>query len=123
MKLQIQGQSLRLRVDEAELAALLAGEVLVNATRFGSAPGAGLRQVLQLQSIAEAAFRPAPAEWQIALPEAAVHDYAATLPCRNALRFDLVFADGERLSIAFEVDIRDSLQVRGARRRSSGRES
>ena len=39
MKVQIQSQSLRLRIDESELARLLAGEVLENQTWLGT-PGA-----------------------------------------------------------------------------------
>ena len=52
MKVQIQSQSLRLRIDESELARLLAGEVLENQTWLGT-PGA-LSQHLQLHDMAEA---------------------------------------------------------------------
>lgn len=41
MKVQLQQQSMRLRVDEEELARLLAGESVENLTRFGGSGGWG----------------------------------------------------------------------------------
>ena len=42
MKVQLQDQSVRLRLDEAELARLLAGESVENMTRFGGIEGWGM---------------------------------------------------------------------------------
>jgi hypothetical protein len=118
MKLQLQGQRMRLRLDEAELARLLAGEAIVNATE----PGEGLRfcQSLRLHSDAQSTLQATPYEWQVGLPKAVVNEYVQRLPCREALEFTLACDGGVVLPLDFEVDVRDSLQVRGARRRRGG---
>jgi len=116
MKLQIQGQRLRFRLDEAELARLLAGESIANATDLGL--GTGFCQWLGLHPDPAPRLKTAPGEWRLWLPESAVRDYVARLPCREALGFELTLDDSSAvLSLRFEVDVRDSLQVRGAQRR------
>ena len=116
MKLQLQDQRMRLRVDEAELARLLAGEAIVNATELGS--GSRFSQSLRLHAGAQPTLQARSGEWQVGLPGTAVRDYVQRLPCREALGFALA-GDGDAvLSLQFEVDVRDSLQLRGARRRS-----
>ena len=118
MKLQLQGQRMRLRLDEAELARLLAGEAIVNATDLS----AGLRfsQSLRLHADLQPTLQATPNEWQVGLPEAAVRAYVQRLPCREALEFALACDGNAVLALHFEVDVRDSLQLRGARRRSGG---
>lgn len=120
MKLQLQGQRMRLRLDEAELARLLAGEAIVNATELGT----GLRccQSLRLHADAQPSLQATPGEWHVGLPDAAVRDYVQRLPCREALEFALACDDNAVLMLHFEVDVRDSLQLRGARRRSGSNE-
>ena len=118
MKLQLQGQRMRLRVDEAELARLLAGEAIVNATELGS--GLRFSQSLRLHADVQPTLQATPGEWQVGLPEVAVRAYVQRLPCRDALEFALAGDGGAVLVLHFEVDVRDSLQLRGARRRSGG---
>lgn len=120
MKVQLQGQSLRLRIGEEELARLLAGEDVLNAT--APAPGVAFRQRLRLRpdalAIEEgreepvAGFEADAGAWCFELPEAAVRDYVARLPCRDALEFGLQ-GGGTALKLAFEVDVRDSVRHRG----------
>jgi len=122
MKVQLQGPSLRLRIDEEELARLLAGEDVVNRTQ--AAPGAVACQRLRLlvgdaataatsdEGRAAARFDADGGAWTFSLPEAEVRDYVARLPCRDALEFAL--PGGEvALRLAFEVDVRDSVRRRG----------
>jgi len=118
MKLQLQGQRMRLRLDEAELARLLAGEVIVNATEVGA--GSRFSQSLCLHADAQPTLQATPGEWQVGLPEAAVRDYVQRLPCREALEFALAYEGDAVLSLHFEIDVRDSLQLRGAKRRNVG---
>jgi hypothetical protein len=49
------------------------------------------------------------------LPRALLADYASRLPCREGLQ-------GEQggFGLSFEVDVRDSMRVRGPRRRERG---
>ena len=109
MKVQLQGQSLRLRIGEDELARLLAGEDVVNETR---AAGVVLRQAVRLEPGAAPLFVAGGEEWRFGLPEVALRDYVARLPCRDALEFVLGEGDAT-LELAFEVDVRDSVRRRG----------
>lgn len=121
MKVQLQGQSLRLRIGEDELARLLAGEDVANETRIA---GAVLRHSVRLLPDAAPAGAAA-AEgglgvdfvadgdaWRFGLPAGPLRDYVARLPCRDALEFELGEGD-EVLRLAFEVDVRDSVRHRG----------
>ncbi len=118
MKVQLQGQSLRLRIGEDELARLLAGERVENATAAGA--GAVLRQRLRMVAGEAPAFSAGDEGWDFGLPEAAVRGYVSRLPCRDALEFTLPAGGGDGpLALSFEVDVRDSVRRRGppARRR------
>lgn len=111
MKVQLQGQSLRLRIGEDELASLLAGERVDNVT--GAGAGAVLRQGLALVQGDAPTFAADGDGWRFGLPEAAVRDYVARLPCRDALEFTFEGGDAP-LALSFEVDVRDSVRRRGA---------
>ncbi len=115
MKLQIQGQDVRLRIDEAELARLLAGETILNSTRF--APERIFTQSLALHTGDLPLLGPEADGWALCLPRPAVDDYVLRVPCRDALAFELPLPGAASLSLRFEVDVRASLQARGPRRR------
>lgn len=113
MKIQIQTGFLRVRIDEAELARLLQGQTLTE--RLVCAGQVMLSLTL---GIADAlALVPGAQGWRLDLPDAALRDYVATLPRKEALAFEWTDDADAVLRLAFEVDVRDSLQVRGARRR------
>jgi len=115
MKVHVQGQSLRLRIDEDGLARLLAGGELVNETRAGDA---ALRQRLRLSEDTSPRLEVEGDDWTFLLPAGAVGAYVGRLPCRDALEF-VLSPGGAPLRLAFEVDVRDSVRHRGppARRR------
>ena len=115
MKLQLQGQSVRVRVDEAELARLMAGETVVNQTLLGGATGFSQSLLLGLDQTPVLAVRDG--AWQVVLPRSAMVDYVEQLPSRHPLSFELDMDGGTLVSLDFEVDVRDSLQARGPRRR------
>ena len=85
MKIQLQGQSLRLRIDEAELARLQAGESIENLTRLPG--GCALRQQLQLVDAATPTLQLLEDGFGFGLPADALADYVARLPCRDGLVF------------------------------------
>lgn len=115
MKLQIEAQKLRVRVDEDELTRLLTGAPVESHTRFAAA--FHMQVTLTLTTQADASLSGQPQAWLIALPRAAVCEHAASLPNRDGLRFTLAGACGEPpLELLFDVDVRDS-----ARRRRSSR--
>ena len=104
MKLQVQDRSLRLRVDEAGLAALLDGQSLaIDVTHAG-------RRLLSLVACIgpELRFDCEADAWRLVLPAEAIARYANSLPRRDGLEFEL---DGG-LRLAFEVDVRDSVRRR-----------
>lgn len=128
MKLQLQGQRVRLRVDEAELARLLAGETVVNRTMLDASTEFSQRLVLIADSGADDGARTAPSfalrdgGWHVALPRCAVEIYAGQLPCRHALGFEIDLGGAQMVNVDFEVDVRDSLKERGPRRRQGAPE-
>ena len=108
MKVQLQSDALRLRVDEAELARLLAGQTLCLQTWLHGRPVFAL----ELHSGAALALA-VDAIWQCVLPMPALREYAETLPRRDALALFPDAADAASLRIDFEVDVRDSRKQRG----------
>lgn len=116
MKVQLQQQSVRVRVDEDELARLLAGQTLSNLTRLGTAPPWALLIVLGAQGAATLEYEGhAP---RIVLPSALLTAYSERLPCRDGLSFHLEQGH-EPLKLQFDVDVRDSIRQRGATRRTA----
>jgi hypothetical protein len=114
MKLQIEGQSLRVRIGEAELARLLAGEAIEARTRFAQA--FDMTCTLRLEVGDAASLTGQPEHWQVAIPDAMVREYAQRLPTRDGLTFLLPGkSDGEVLELLFDVDVRDSVRQRKSR--------
>jgi hypothetical protein len=107
VKLQIDKQHLRVRIDEDELAQLLAGASVTARTQFADA--FALQCVLSLGSPAVATLTGQPAAWQIVLPGDAVRELVRRLPSRDGLRFELgASAESDTLTLLFDVDVRDS---------------
>ena len=111
MKLQIEGQHLRVRIDEQELAQLLAGRAVEAGTQFADA--FSIRYSLELTPADAATLSGVPTAWRIAIPEAQARQHAALLPTREGLRFVLPGADEQAsLQLLFDVDVRDSARQR-----------
>lgn len=115
MKLQVHGQSLRFRLDEAEFSALLGAQTITNHTRIA---GGGFSQTIRLGEVAQVFFEATtPGHWQLTLPRSAVAAYGEQLPCREGLDFWLpgsADAGADGIGITFDVDVRDSIRTRGA---------
>lgn len=116
MKVQLQQQSVRVRVDEEELARLLAGHALGNLTRLGTAPPWAVLIVLGAQETATLEYDGHTP--RIVLPTGLITAYSERLPCRDGLSFRLEQGH-EALQLQFDVDVRDSIRQRGATRRSA----
>ena len=117
MKVQMQGQRLRLRVDEAGLARLLAGEVLENLTRLPG--GIDCRQQVRVIDGDAPLVQAVEGGWCFELPGRDLDAYIARLPCREGLAFRLPLPDANEIQIDFEVDVRDSVRSRGVRRKEN----
>ncbi len=113
MRVQQHDQSLRLRIDEAELARLLEGGTVRNDTRWPDNHVQGQRIVLGLAL----AWQRDPEGWCVTLPEVEVRTLAARLPSREGLEFELPIAGHDGLRIRFDVDVRDSARRRMARKK------
>jgi hypothetical protein len=113
MKIQIEGQSLRVRIGEDELASLLTGQPVVSRTRFTHTMS--LSCTLRAVAGAAARFSGQTDAWLIDLPETSVREHAATLPTREGLTFELESGEGEPLALLFDVDVRDSVRHRRAK--------
>ncbi|WP_109124972.1 hypothetical protein [Dyella sp. C11] len=110
MKLQIEGQSLRVRVNEDELAVLLGERPVVGRTRFTLQMS--LSCTLQAVPSNAARFDGQPDAWTIDLPLDDVRAHAARLPTREGLSFQLESGEGAPLELRFDVDVRDSVKHR-----------
>jgi hypothetical protein len=109
MKVQLQGQQIRLRVDEDELAELLDGGEVFDATIVDEL--FEMRRGLVLGDDAEARLLGDTESWRIALPHGEVRALASRLPSRDGLRFTLP-GSAEPLELLFDVDVRDSVRRR-----------
>ena len=114
MKIQMQDQSVRLRIDEAELAALLDQDRVENLTWLGSE--VACRQCIELVDT-ELQLHGDAAAWCLRIPRRQLADYVARLPCRDGLEWDLQIGPRRSVQLCFEVDVRDSVRKRGAQRR------
>jgi len=111
MKLQIEGQHLRVRIDEDELAQLLAGDVVDAQSYFADAFAIGFE--LALIDADEARFSGQAGAWRIELPQVAVREHVDRLPTREGLCFTLPANNGkDELTLLFDVDVRDSVRRR-----------
>lgn len=108
MRVQLQGQALRLRVDEAELARLLAGATVTNETRWPD--GQARRQQLMLGDAD--GWRCDGTGWCMTLADVAVRELAGRLPSRDGLSLTLPVPDAPPLEVLFDVDVRDSTRQR-----------
>lgn len=110
MRVQRQGQSLRLRIDEAELQQLLDGAAVLNETHWPDG-GLGCQRVI-LGSVLS--WQRESGGWCLTLPAAEVQALAARLPTRDGLSWPLPVARAEPLQLHFDVDVRDSARKRRA---------
>lgn len=117
MKLQIQEQTLRFRIDESELATLLNENVLVSTLRLPN--GESFVQSLSLVMSEIPALEILALNWYLNLPRTIVETYVERLPCRDGLTFALGNADNLPLTVQFEVDVRDSVKKRGRNRKAT----
>ncbi|MBX3711845.1 MAG: hypothetical protein KF800_07790 [Lysobacter sp.] len=106
MKIQLDGQSLRLRIGEDELARLLGGDAVDAATTLS--PQIALRWRLLLCDIAAPELRAAPEALCVRLPREAFEAFASARPRRDGLHFDWTDTGADPLQVTVEIDVRDS---------------
>jgi hypothetical protein len=90
MKLQFEGQKLRLRIDEDELAGLLAGASVRAHTRVADA--FEMACTVRLSEASDASIEGAVGDWFVHLPQGARSE-AMRLPTRDGLSFEVAARD------------------------------
>ena len=111
MKLQVQGQAIRLRLSEDALAALLAQGECSDVTDLGDA-GRWVRRLLLVEGVGPAFEREGEA-WCFRIPRADFEAFAAERPRRDGHEMLIRAADGSPpLALSVEVDVRDSRKRR-----------
>lgn len=108
MKLQFDNAGLRMRLDEADWAALLR-EGQLGLTGPGAL--ASWRLTLRLHA-AEAALHVDGPTLDLAIPEADARALEARLPCRDGLDYTFTTEGGCCIAASVEVDVRDSRKQR-----------
>jgi hypothetical protein len=104
MKLQLEGQSARVRLAEAELDRLLAGDALRGLVKT---PLGAWAWSLVLGGEASLAC-PVPGEWRVTAPEADFRAFTSERPRRDGFTLELPVPDSAPLQVSLEVDVRDS---------------
>jgi|CXWL01.1.fsa_nt_gi hypothetical protein len=105
MKLQLQGQQVRLRLSEADLAQLLANGRCTDSTWLSA--NSWWRRTLRLVD-AQASFTHEGNAWEFALPRQAFEAFASERPRRDGYRAALAGGSGHAIELSVEVDVRDS---------------
>lgn len=108
MRVQMEGQTLRLRVDEAELARLLSGGFAENCTLLPD----GRAEIQRIRLADALAWQREDSIWNIDIPETDVRALSDRLPSRDGLRFDFRGSAAHPLEVLFDVDVRDSARRR-----------
>ena len=107
MKLQIEGQQWRVRIDEDELETLLDGGTVHTASH--AAGRFSLQASVTLTAATSPTLQGDAAQWTLTLPEVPVYELSQRLPSRDGLYFVLPAEnEAQSLQLRFDVDVRDS---------------
>jgi hypothetical protein len=112
MKVQLGDGRLRVRVDEDEFAGLLAGRSATSRTTF---PGGTWIVAVVATASRDCMASLDGGRLSVQVSGDALRAYQSRLPCRDGIKWTLDAGDGARVRIDFEVDVRDSIRLRGAR--------
>ena len=105
MRVQLDGQTIRLRLQDAEFEALLGGDAVENRTTLPD----GTLSLQRVRTGPEAGLHAHQGQWQFVLPTEALHAYRQRLPTRDGLHFTLGEGD-TALDLHFDVDVRDHVR-------------
>ncbi|KGI79121.1 DUF7009 family protein [Oleiagrimonas soli] len=110
MRVQLQAQSLRIRLQEDEFAQLRAGETVEN--RSALPHGHVAVQRVRAGEDAQPDWRLDGDAWVLIVPRTMLDAYAERLPTRDGLSLRFDTPDGHALDVLFDVDVRDSARAR-----------
>ncbi len=112
MKIQLQEDQWRLRLDEDELAALCVGETITCRSRLPR--GLSISFFLRAHDHTDATVRGESDGWHVDVPRAPVVELQSRLPDRDGLSFDLAHDPAVAFRLRLQVDVHDSKRRRRA---------
>ena len=110
MRVQLENDTIRVRIDEDELAELLDDVALLGSTAFGRV--FTMRYAVDATDAASCALEGDAHEWRLAVPRAQLTELKARLPSKDGLVFDIAGHDTAATTVLFDVDVKDSLKRR-----------
>jgi hypothetical protein len=110
MRVQLENDTIRVRIDEDELAELLGDVALLGSTAFGTV--FTMRYAIDATDSASWDLSGHAHEWRLEVPRAALADLQSRLPSKDGLTFRIPGHDTVATTVRFDVDVKDSLRRR-----------
>lgn len=109
MRVQLEEDTIRVRIDEDELSELLQDIALLGSTAFGRA----FTMRYAIDATDNGCILSGTAhEWRMEVPREALLDLQSRLPSKDGLVFDIPGYDTVATTVRFDVDVKDSLRRR-----------
>ncbi|KAF1003595.1 MAG: hypothetical protein GAK28_04574 [Luteibacter sp.] len=110
MRVQLENDTIRVRIDEDELGELLDNVALLGSTAFGKA--FTMRYAIDATERDACVLDGNAHEWRLEVPRTQLLDLKARLPSKDGLIFDIPGLDTVATKVLFDVDVKDSLKRR-----------
>lgn len=110
MRVQLENDTIRVRIDEDELAELLDDVALLGSTAFGRA--FTMRYAIDATGSDRCTLDGDAHEWRLEVPRAQLVELKSRLPSKDGLVFDIPGHDAVATTVLFDVDVKDSLKRR-----------
>jgi len=112
MRVQLEDDTVRVRINEDELTELLQDVALLGSTSFGMA--FTMRYAIDATDADACTLSGTAHEWRMEVPRGALRELQAKLPSKDGLTFDIPGRDTVATTVRFDVDVKDSLRRRRA---------
>ncbi|URX64414.1 hypothetical protein KR767_10365 [Luteibacter anthropi] len=110
MRVQLEDDTIRVRIDEDELAELLDDVALLGSTAFGKA--FTMRYAIDATGRDTCVLDGTAHEWTLEIPRVQLLALKERLPSKDGLVFDIPGLDTVATKVLFDVDVKDSLRRR-----------
>jgi hypothetical protein len=110
MRVQLENDTIRVRIDEDELTELLQDVALLGSTAFGTV--FTMRYAVDATDAVVCELSGNAHEWRLEVPRLALVDLQSRLPSKDGLVFDIPGYDTVATTVRFDVDVKDSLRRR-----------
>lgn len=110
MRVQLENDTVRVRIDEDELAELLGNVALLGSTAFGKA--FVMRYSVDATDGDACTLEGNAHEWRLKVPMSELSALQSRLPSKDGLVFDIPGHDTVATTVRFDVDVKDSLRRR-----------